>query len=151
MLIIQISVKDEIWLDPVEEEAQQAAGVVVLACMPALATVTSVRQVGSMLPNVAFEVWRIALPLYILVLIRSFRPWMPVRQGVRIYTKSWPRLFLLLNLQKLIHETMHSCSLLCVITPHLVFKVPVYRAQTRAAQPATVVATSPRHKIAAIH
>ncbi|VDB82986.1 unnamed protein product [Peniophora sp. CBMAI 1063] len=50
-----MSVKDEIWLDPVEEEAKQATGVVVLACMPALTTVTSVRQVGSMLPNVAFE------------------------------------------------------------------------------------------------
>lgn len=51
-----MSVKDEIWLDPIEEEAQQAGAVVVLACMPALATVTSVRQVGGMLPSVALEV-----------------------------------------------------------------------------------------------
>ncbi|KAI0035084.1 ribosomal protein S5 domain 2-type protein [Vararia minispora EC-137] len=50
-----ISVGDDIWLDPTGEEAENAVGSVILACMPALSTVTSVRQVGSMPPATAMQ------------------------------------------------------------------------------------------------
>ncbi|KAJ8078807.1 3'-5'-exoribonuclease [Marasmius tenuissimus] len=39
---------DEIWLDPTEEEARTSNGTLVLSCMPALGTVTSVWQNGKM-------------------------------------------------------------------------------------------------------
>ncbi|KAF9464734.1 ribosomal protein S5 domain 2-type protein [Collybia nuda] len=38
----------EIWLDPNEEEARSSTGVLVLSCMPALGTITSVWQSGRM-------------------------------------------------------------------------------------------------------
>lgn len=38
----------EVWLDPTEEEARASNGSLVLACMPALGTITSVWQSGQM-------------------------------------------------------------------------------------------------------
>lgn len=38
----------EVWLDPTAEEARAAMGTLVLSCMPALETVNSVWQTGSM-------------------------------------------------------------------------------------------------------
>ena len=38
----------EIWVDPTDEEAHASNGTLVLACMPALETVTSVWQSGHM-------------------------------------------------------------------------------------------------------
>ena len=38
----------EVWVDPTDEEARASNGTVVLACMPALETVTSVWQSGQM-------------------------------------------------------------------------------------------------------
>lgn len=38
----------EIWLDPTEEEARLSSGSLVLACMPASGTITSVWQSGRM-------------------------------------------------------------------------------------------------------
>lgn len=38
----------EIWLDPTEDEARASKGSLVLACMPALETITSVSQSGQM-------------------------------------------------------------------------------------------------------
>ena len=38
----------EIWVDPTDEEARVSNGTLVLACMPALETVTSVWQSGQM-------------------------------------------------------------------------------------------------------
>jgi exosome complex component MTR3 len=46
----------EIWLDPTEEEARSAMGTMVLSCMPALETVNSVWQTGSMTPGDALAV-----------------------------------------------------------------------------------------------
>ncbi|TFY72675.1 hypothetical protein EVG20_g320 [Dentipellis fragilis] len=44
------TVGKEIWLDPTEEESRLAAGTLGFACIPALGTITSVWQRGSMLP-----------------------------------------------------------------------------------------------------
>ncbi|KAF8077917.1 ribosomal protein S5 domain 2-type protein [Lyophyllum atratum] len=41
----------EIWLDPTGEEARLAKGTLVLSCMPALSTVTSIWQSGEMRPE----------------------------------------------------------------------------------------------------
>jgi len=38
----------EIWVDPTDEEARASNGTLVVACMPALETVTSVWQSGQM-------------------------------------------------------------------------------------------------------
>lgn len=38
----------EPWMDPNEEESARSSGAVVMACMPALGTLTNVSQVGSM-------------------------------------------------------------------------------------------------------
>ena len=42
-----------VWLDPNADETARARGTIVLACMPALGTVTNVRQTGAMSSNVA--------------------------------------------------------------------------------------------------
>ncbi|KAI0054109.1 ribosomal protein S5 domain 2-like protein [Auriscalpium vulgare] len=49
------SVGKEIWLDPTEEEARLASGSLIFACMPALSTVTNLRQSGRMLPMDAIQ------------------------------------------------------------------------------------------------
>lgn len=41
----------EVWLDPTEAETHLSTGTLVLACMPALETVSSIWQTGSMTPN----------------------------------------------------------------------------------------------------
>lgn len=46
----------EIWMDPTEEESKLASGSVVLAGLPALGTITSVWQSGSMAPDEAIKV-----------------------------------------------------------------------------------------------
>jgi hypothetical protein len=46
----------EVWLDPTEEEARSAIGTLVLSCIPALETVNSVWQTGSMTPCDALAV-----------------------------------------------------------------------------------------------
>ena len=46
----------EIWLDPTEDEGKVASGTLILAGMPALGTVTSVWQSGSMSPDDAIKV-----------------------------------------------------------------------------------------------
>ncbi|KAL1707270.1 3' exoribonuclease family, domain 1-domain-containing protein [Schizophyllum commune] len=46
---------DKIWLDPSAAESEQADGTVILSCMPALDTVTSVWQSGRLLPQKALE------------------------------------------------------------------------------------------------
>ncbi|KAI0780839.1 ribosomal protein S5 domain 2-like protein [Trametes elegans] len=48
-------VGQELWLDPTNEEGQAASGSLVLAAMPALGTVTSVWQTGSMTPAEAIQ------------------------------------------------------------------------------------------------
>lgn len=52
----QAVVGQELWLDPTNEEGQAASGSLVLAAMPALGTVTSVWQTGSMSPAEAIQV-----------------------------------------------------------------------------------------------
>jgi exosome complex component MTR3 len=58
----------QIWMDPNAEESTRASGVLVMAGMPALGTVTDVRQTGTMsiaqasavcfvLPSVCFVLW----------------------------------------------------------------------------------------------
>lgn len=42
-----------IWLDPTAEESRDAEGSLVMACMPALGTLTNVRQTGSMTTSMA--------------------------------------------------------------------------------------------------
>jgi len=39
---------DEVWLDPTDEESRSSNGTLVLSCMPALTSVTSVWQIGRM-------------------------------------------------------------------------------------------------------
>ncbi|KDR81639.1 hypothetical protein GALMADRAFT_59008 [Galerina marginata CBS 339.88] len=41
----------EVWLDPTDEESRSSNGTLVLSCMPALSTVTSIWQTGRMAPN----------------------------------------------------------------------------------------------------
>ncbi|KAI0256824.1 mRNA transport regulator 3 [Lactifluus subvellereus] len=48
-------VGEDIWLDPTEEEARLASGLLLCACMPALGLTTSVWQTGRMLPAKAFQ------------------------------------------------------------------------------------------------
>lgn len=48
LTIDQSIVGSDVWLDPTEEEARAAQGTVVVSCMPALGTVTSVRLSGQM-------------------------------------------------------------------------------------------------------
>ncbi|KAI0670297.1 mRNA transport regulator 3 [Trametes maxima] len=48
-------VGNEVWMDPIEEEGQIAAGSLVLAGLPALGTITSVWQTGSMSPDEAIK------------------------------------------------------------------------------------------------
>ncbi|KAI0748212.1 mRNA transport regulator 3, partial [Daedaleopsis nitida] len=48
-------VGDEIWLDPTEEEGKVSSGTLILSGMPALGTVTSVWQSGSMISGDAFK------------------------------------------------------------------------------------------------
>jgi exosome complex component MTR3 len=47
---------NEIWLDPTLAEAQASDGTLILSCMPALGTVTSVWQSGKMQPQAAIHV-----------------------------------------------------------------------------------------------
>jgi exosome complex component MTR3 len=56
MKSVQAVVGNEIWLDPVAAESQAASATIILACMPALATVTSIWQSGSMKPQDAIAV-----------------------------------------------------------------------------------------------
>lgn len=44
-------INTEVWLDPTDEEAHASNGTLVLACLPALTTVSSVWQTGSMTPS----------------------------------------------------------------------------------------------------
>ncbi|KAL1694560.1 3' exoribonuclease family, domain 1-domain-containing protein [Schizophyllum commune] len=46
---------DKIWLDPSAAESEQAGGTVILSCMPALDSVTSVWQSGRLPPQKALE------------------------------------------------------------------------------------------------
>ncbi|TFK42552.1 ribosomal protein S5 domain 2-type protein [Crucibulum laeve] len=46
---------NEVWLDPSEEEARASSGVLVLSCMPALESVTSVWQSGQMKADDVFS------------------------------------------------------------------------------------------------
>ena len=54
--IVQSIAGTEIWLDPTEKEMQLSNGCLVLSCMPALGTVTSLWQSGQMKPNEVLEV-----------------------------------------------------------------------------------------------
>ncbi|KAI8998553.1 mRNA transport regulator 3 [Trametes punicea] len=48
-------VGEEVWVDPTDEEGRIASGTLVLAGMPALGTITSVWQTGSMAPHDAVK------------------------------------------------------------------------------------------------
>ena len=47
---------EEIWLDPTEEEGKVSSRTLILSGMPALGTITSVWQSGSMTPDYAIKV-----------------------------------------------------------------------------------------------
>ena len=53
----------EVWLDPTEAETLLSTGTLVLACMPALETVSSIWQTGSMTPNDVLAVSTSYFPL----------------------------------------------------------------------------------------
>ena len=53
-------VGDEIWLDPTEDEEKTSSGTLILSGMPALGTITSVWQSGSMSPAQAIKVRTLA-------------------------------------------------------------------------------------------
>ncbi|THU90707.1 ribosomal protein S5 domain 2-like protein [Dendrothele bispora CBS 962.96] len=46
-------IEDDVWLDPTQDEASQAQGVLVFSCMPALGKVTSIWESGQMKPSEA--------------------------------------------------------------------------------------------------
>jgi len=52
----QAVVGEDVWLDPNEEEARMASGMLLYACMPALGVATSVWQTGRVLPAQALSV-----------------------------------------------------------------------------------------------
>lgn len=52
----QAVVGEDVWLDPNEEEARLASGMLLCACMPALGVTTSVWQTGRVLPAKALLV-----------------------------------------------------------------------------------------------
>lgn len=54
--IAQSTVDKDIWLDPTEEEVRLGRGTFMLACMPALGSITSVWQTGAMPPQEAIQV-----------------------------------------------------------------------------------------------
>lgn len=53
----------EVWLDPTGEESRLSNGTLVLSCMPALTTVTSVRQTGRIAPSQLLSVRIISLSM----------------------------------------------------------------------------------------
>ena len=54
--IYQAVVGEDVWLDPNEEEARLASGMLLCACMPALGVTTSIWQTGRVLPTKALMV-----------------------------------------------------------------------------------------------
>ncbi|KNZ71781.1 Exosome complex component mtr3 [Termitomyces sp. J132] len=76
----------EIWLDPTEGEAQLAKGTLVLSCMPAVNTVTSVWQSGQMSLGEVSEVCCLdqSHPVVFANPIQSV--WMLAMNGVQIFT-----------------------------------------------------------------
>lgn len=48
------AIDGDIWLDPTVQDASVAQGTLVLSCMPALGTITSVWQTGSISPGILF-------------------------------------------------------------------------------------------------
>lgn len=46
IFIFQAVVGEEIWIDPTESEVELADSTIIIACMPALGTITNVRQNG---------------------------------------------------------------------------------------------------------
>lgn len=52
----KVIIHDEIWLDPTAEESKKARSSLILTCMPALGTITSMSQVGSMTTSESFSV-----------------------------------------------------------------------------------------------
>lgn len=46
----------EIWLDPTAEESARSSGALIMACIPALGTVTNIRQTGLMTTGTAEQV-----------------------------------------------------------------------------------------------
>jgi len=55
-LSVKSIVGKEVWLDPTQKEMQVSKGCLVLSCMPALGTVTSVWQSGQMKPQELLQV-----------------------------------------------------------------------------------------------
>jgi hypothetical protein len=53
---MQSVVGNEVWLDPSEEEAAYSKGTIIISCMPALGTVTSIWQGGQISPPSAIDV-----------------------------------------------------------------------------------------------
>lgn len=47
---------NQVWLDPTHEESRLSNGSLVIACMPALTSVTSVWQTGGMTPRQVLSV-----------------------------------------------------------------------------------------------
>lgn len=55
-LSLQAIVGDDTYLDPSETEARASSGTVILACMPALDSITSIWQSGHMTADMALKV-----------------------------------------------------------------------------------------------
>jgi exosome complex component MTR3 len=55
-LSVKSIVGKEVWLDPTQKEMQVSKGCLVLSCMPALGTVTSIWQSGQMKPQELLKV-----------------------------------------------------------------------------------------------
>jgi hypothetical protein len=54
--VFQAIVGDDIQLDPSEAEARASSGTVILACMPALDSITSIWQSGQMSADLSLKV-----------------------------------------------------------------------------------------------
>jgi exosome complex component MTR3 len=55
-LFVKSIVGTEVWLDPTQKEMQLSKGCLILSCMPALGTVTSIWQSGQMKPQELLKV-----------------------------------------------------------------------------------------------
>ena len=82
---MQAIVGDDIYLDPSEAEAQASSGAVILACMPALDSVTSIWQSGYMTADTALKVTSLRLVTQKLTGFTSV--WNSVTSGVLTFTR----------------------------------------------------------------
>lgn len=79
---LQAVLGDEIRLDPTEEETNTSDGVVVVACMPALSSITNVWQSGRITSEVTLRASLVPLPCISAPHLPSISVWKCAKIGV---------------------------------------------------------------------